>query len=258
MIKLIPLITFVKEYGMKDKIKDFFSKKKNITIMATILAVVIVAIVLYFIFRRDDEFVLNPIYDVEPEEVQELYSGMSEVSCYGGWYLNIDVDNEKNIDIQDIDNNLLIDYVFNYMDKKGLLEDEFELDLFEDAVDLLFFEELDLTDIIDEYSYGGYSYTKKNRMITRKKNECVSNMNYVSQLSGYAFNEELLSVDVNIGYLKDGILYDIEDTKLGKYDGNPENIGFMFDASPYYRFNYVKIEDNFKLESVEFNIRYTG
>ena len=243
---------------MKDKIKDFLSKKKNI-IMIIILVVVIVVIVLYFIFReKEDKFVLNPIYDVYPAEVQELYSSMVEVSCYGDWYLNIDVDNEKKVDIGDIDNNLLVDYVFSYMDKKGLLKDEFELDVFEDSVDLLFFKELDLVDMIDGYSYGGYSYTKKNRMITRKKNECVSNMNYVSQLSGYAFNEELLSVDVNIGYLKDGILYDIEDTKLGKYDGNPENIGFMFDASPYYRFNYVKIEDNFKLESVEFNIRYTG
>ena len=65
-----------------------------------------------------------------------------------------------------------------------------------------------------------------------------------------------MSIDVNIGYSIEGILYDMEDTELGDYDGNPGNIKEMFIASPYYRFNYIKMNNRYRLDSVEFNIRY--
>ena len=230
--------------------------KKNKIIFISIMILIIIFVIIFLFRKKEDKFVLNQIYSVYPDEVKELYSNMVSVSCYGDWYLNIPVDNGKKIDISKIDNNVLIDYVFSYMDKNNLLNDEIKLSKFEDVSKLLFYKDVDLVDLLDNYIYGDYVYNNDGRKIIRTYKECVSNENYVTHLYGYSFNEQVLSVDVNIGYLKNGILYDINDKKLGEYDGNPKNIGDKFLVSPYYRFNYVNVNGVYELDTVEFNIKF--
>ena len=178
-----------------------------------------------------------------------------QVSCYGDLHLDISLD-EDVVDIKNIKHNNLIDYMFSYLDKNVNLKNEFDVELIEDATKNLFADEIDLTSYINNYVYGNYSYTIKDGVVKREKTTCSSDVEYVSQLYGHSFNDKMLSVDINIGYLKDGMLYNLSDEKLGKYDGNIKLLGDLFRTSSYYRFNYVLDDDNYKLKSVEWNIRY--
>ena len=117
--------------------------------------------------------------------------------------------------------------------------------------DLYFDVELDLLNEIKEYQYGDFVYTIKRNRITRKKKECINNNNYISYLYGYSWNNDELSIDINIGYLKDNTLYDLEDNNLGEYRNDALRLFEIFNTSSYYRLNYVKKKGIFKLKSVE-------
>lgn len=239
--------------------KENIIKNKKYIIIGLIIFILmlsIVSIVLYLKVPKEEKFALSSIYSVYPEEIQEIYSNMVFVSCYGDWHLDIPVDNAKKVNIQDIKKNLLIDYVFSYMDKNNLLNDNITVEDFVKTSDLLFFNELDLVGLIDDYIYKDYMYTVKEGTITRTNTKCVSDKQYVSHLIGYSFNKKELSVDVKIGYMDKDILFDFNDKKLGKYDGDPAKLGNMFTYSPYYRFNYVSVDGKYKLNTVEFNVVY--
>lgn len=240
-----------------NKLKNFFSKKVNLvsTIIFVIILLIMIVVFLISIFRKDNKFALNPIYDVYPEEVRELYSNMVEVSCYGDLHLDISLDAGEFL-LKDVKYNNLIDYMFSYLDKEEKLSDEFSVDVIKNATDRLFADEFDFTGYINDYIYGDYKYTIRNGLVTREKASCISNNNYISQLYGYSYNEQLLSVDVNIGYLKDNILYNLSNEELGKYDGKVESLDDLFITSSYYRYNYVLHDDGYKLKSVEWNVRY--
>lgn len=237
-----------------DKLKVFFSKKINL-ISTIVFVLILLVIILVLVLKKDDKFTLNSIYNVYPEDVKALYSNMVEVSCYGDLHLDIELDNGTT-DVTSVKTNNLIDYMFSYLDKEDKLGDEFSFDIVKDATDKLFYGDIDFRDNIDKYVYGNYVYTLKNGMVTREKGTCSSDFEYVSQLYGYSFNEDMLSVDVNIGYSKNGILYDLSDKKLGEYNGDPSELGDIFINSSYYRFNYVLDGKDYKLKSVEWNVRY--
>jgi hypothetical protein len=70
-------------------------------------------------------------------------------------------------------------------------------------------------------------------------------------LYGYSVGKERLSMDVNVGYLKDGILYDYHDNNLGEYNGDVTMLPKIMDKTTFYRFIYVKENGIFKLSQVE-------
>ena len=99
---------------------------------------------------------------------------------------------------------------------------------------------------------NSYEYNYNSGKITRKKSNCVKkDIKYVSHLYGYFTNEDNLFMDVNIGYLKDGVLYDLDDNKLGSYDEDISKLSNLMQKASYYRFNYVKDKDDFKLSKIE-------
>ena len=115
---------------------------------------------------------------------------------------------------------------------------------------------MDLVQYINDFEYDEYVYNIKDNMLVRKKSKCESDIRYVSRLYGYSFGTEVLSMDVNIGYLKNGILYDLNDNKLGNYDGvNMEKLNELFKDTSYYRYNYIKKDDDYKLKSVRLKLR---
>ena len=55
--------------------------------------------------------------------------------------------------------------------------------------------------------------------------------------------------------MKDGILYNYNNKKLGEYDGDVSKLSKLTEDTSYYRVNYVKDNDKFKLVSVEWKNR---
>ena len=237
---------------MKDKIKSFFKGKNNIATVGIIALVVLLVILVAIFSRREhkDKFALNSIYDVYPEEVRNLYTNMVSVSCSGDLHVDVKLD-EKATNVSDMNKKTLLAYMFSYLDKNEKLVDDMDVSVIEDATKELFDGDIDLKSEISNYQYGNYTYTLKDKVISRKKSECKSEVFYVSKLYGYSNSVTLLSVDVNMGYSKDGKLYNFADKSLGNYSGNVEDIGERLDGGSFYRYNFVKDGKIYKLASVE-------
>lgn len=232
--------------------KDFFKEKKNVITLVVVIVLILVVVLVAVLTTREEKvrFTLNSIYDVYPEEVRELYTNMVSVSCIGDLYLDLEVDKEAT-NVENMEATNLLDYLFSYLDKEEKLKNNMDAKVVSDASYLLFYGDLNLTSKVVNYPYGEYVYTLKDGVITREKKECISNVQYVSQLYGYSYNENLLSVDVNMGYLKDGYLYDFEDKSLGAYDGKVEKLAELYAGNSFYRYNFVKDGSDYKLTSVE-------
>lgn len=238
--------------------KDFFKKKMNILIVILVFIVVIVSAILLLNKADDDDgFKLDNIYEVYPEDVQELYSNMVEVTCNGDLFVdNLLLEGEE-VKVENLDKNILLDYVLSNLSKSGMLSNKFDYSVITDATDKLLFGDINFEDIINNYSNNEYVYTLNDGEVTRKKEgECDSSVKYVSHLNGYLYNEDRLSIDVNIGYLKDGILYNLLDEKLGEYEGEIKELEDLYLTSPYYRFNYVSEDKEYKLQSIELNQKF--
>lgn len=240
---------------INEVLKKFFSKKHNV-IIGCIVLIIIIAVILFFVFfnKKDNKFALNEIYDVYPEEVRKLYSNMVSVGCNGDIHFNIKVDSGV-VDLKNIDKNNLIDYMFSYMDKNNLLNDKIEMSSFKNAEKNLFNDKLDLMDDIKTYDYGEYTYNINGSKVSRKKRECTSDVTSVLHLYGYFWYKNQLSMDINVAYMKDGILYNYNNKKLGEYDGDVSKLAKLTEDTSYYRVNYVKDNDKFKLVSVEWKNR---
>lgn len=253
--KMKSIILNFKFKDLVEKIKKFFSKKSNIVSFVVVVSIIVILFIVILLTKnKDDKFALNPMYDVYPEQVRELYANMVEVSCYGDLYFDIELDKGE-INVSDISKNNLIDYMLSHLDKDDKLVKEFKPIILKNTAKRLFYGEIDLLGQFNSYGYGGYAYTIDGDLVTRKEQECVADKKYITHLYGYSESDDRLklSIDVNIGYLIDDILYDLNDKKLGKYDGDMKKLRDLFNTSPYYRLNYVNNEDALKLYSVELN-----
>ncbi len=231
-------------------LKSFFSEKRNI-IITIIVAIIIIGLILIIVFhKKDNRFALNEIYDIYPGEVRKLYSNIVEIPCTGDLHLDDITINAEQTSIDDINKNNLLDYLFSNIDKNEGLNDKMEISLIKKRQKELFNTNLDLTETINNYQYGEYLYTIEGNKVTRKAAECKNDIKYVTFLYGYSWNNNLLSMDVNISYLKDGILYDLADNKLGSYNGDVSKLFSLTKTTSYYKFNYVKKSGDFKLDSV--------
>lgn len=235
---------------------NFWNNKKNKIIIIAI-AIVLLILVLLLVFSKkfkDNRFALNSIYDVYPEEVRELYANIVSVSCNGDLRLDVKL-NDKKTDIHDMNKNNLLDYLFSYLDKNNMLTDTIDGMLINNTGKKLFYGNINLLNSIKNYQYGDYIYDSDGNVVTRKKNTCVSTYNHVSHLYGYSWNESELSIDINVAYLKDGLLYNYSDKLLGDYNGDLAKLNDLMTNTSYYRFNYVRDGKKFKLNSVEWKSR---
>lgn len=238
-----------------NKLKNFFKNKQNIILVTGIFLCIIVVLITVIITNKNTKkFSLNSIYDVYPEEVRKIYSNIVSVSCSGDLYLGIKIENGE-VNIRDIDKTVLANYLFSYLDKNNKINNDLTIDVINNNSKKLFNGNIKFNDIMNGYSYNNYKYLIKDNSLVKEKNKCISDIKYISNLFGYSYNKKELSMDINIGYLKDGILYDLTDNELGKYDGDVKKLQELFKDSPYYRYNYIKDKDGFKLNSVKLNSR---
>ncbi len=240
-----------------DKIKNFLSKKKNLYMVLGIVVILLIVIIVAIVTKRDKSgFALDTIYDVYPAEVRELYSNMVSVSCDGDLVLGISKD-AGSIDITNIDQKVLLSYALSYLNKNKLIDKEFDKRVVDDAAARLFYGNVQLGKYIGGFTGNGYVYNvnENDDKVVREETECNSDKKYISDLFGYSYNKNELSIDVNMGYLVDDTLYDLDDNKLGKYDGNAASLRNLFSNSSHYRYTYVLERKIYKLKSVEWDSR---
>lgn len=239
--------------------KNILSQKNMIiAVVIIVLITLVIAISLTALKKEEDKNnVLNKIVDVSPDDIQIIYRNTTYISCEGDLFLNIKLDSGK-INVDQLEDKVLINYVFSLMEKDGLLNFEMDEEIFIESFHKLIDADIDLLSKIKDYKYGEYTYNynKKKNIITRKETgECTSEISYYSEIYGYTFNENLLSVDINIGYIKDDNLYGLDHTLLGEYTQD-YSITHLFEKSPYYRYNFTKKDGYYKLNSVELNKKY--
>lgn len=222
---------------------------KKIFIIGIIILIVIIFILLFG--KKNNRFVLDAIYDVNPDEIKELYSNMVNVSCKRDLSFDIEIDTGEK-DISEISSTNLLDYMFSYMDKHNLLNDKITTSTINKIEDELFDEKLKLVKSIKNYQYGDYVYNVESNKIIRKKNKCNNyNTEYVTYLYAYSYESNELSIYVNLAMLNDGMLYDFGNKKLGKYSGQVADLAKLTEDSSYYILRYDKDKNKYKLRSVE-------
>ena len=238
-------------HNILDAVKKFFSVKRNIIITAIVILIIII---LFIIFhnKKSNEFVLNEVYDIYPDEVRELYANFVDVSCSGDMHLSINVDSGA-YDINHIPKKDLLNYMFSYLDKNGMLADSITDNVIEKVQRQLFNGDVNLLSEIKAFSYGGNIYDYASGKVTKKGSKCEeSDVTYVTHLYGYYWKNDKLSIDIMVGYLKDGTLYTYDDKEMGKYDGDASKLSSLMEPASYYRISYIRYDQNkYKLSSVE-------
>ena len=228
--------------------------KRNRLVIFVVCSVIIVVTLIVFTIRIDKkkEYKLDKVYDVYPYEVRSLYQNMVDVSCGGDLELNIKP-GEGKVDIAKLDKKILLSYVFSYMDKHNMLNGSINNKIINNTADMLFSDKVKLFNNGDKFNYGDYEYTFKNNKVVRKASKCNSDKKTITYLYGYFSDEAGLSMDVLVGYLKNGILYDYDNHELGIYEDDVSKLRDMLKNASYYRYNYIKKDNIYKLSSVEWN-----
>ena len=225
-------------------------KKRNITIII-IICVILSLILVILKTTRDNRFALDRIYDVLPDEVKNLYINMVNVSCNGDIHFDVKID-EGPLDINNMNKQDLLNYLFSYLDKKELLDDKLTTEIINKTEEDLFINKLDLINDIKDYQYNNYIYNINNNKIVRKYSKCIPNdKQYVAHAFGYFHDEKNISIDMNVAYVKDDNLYDYNDKLLGKYTGIKSELSKLTESTSYYRVSYTKDNGRYKLTSIE-------
>ena len=238
-----------------EKIKKFLSIKTNlITVVVALL--IIIGIILFIVLngRSKEKFALDHIYDIYPEEVRKIYSNYVDVSCSGDLHLDIAIDSGE-VSIDKLDKKILLTYLFSNLDKENLLMDEMNDSLIRNTEKKLFAKDNNLEKEIKDFNYKEYTYNSIDGKIKRTKGECSSYTKSILHLYGYFWNKDILSIDINVAYLKEGKLYNYDNEKLGDYDGDTSKLSSLTEHTSYYRVNYVKDNGTLKLSSVEWKHR---
>ena len=238
---------------LKNKFNSL-TKRNKIIVICVLVAIIIIIWAICSYDKKDNKFALNDIYDIYPEEVKKIFYNMSEVSCTGDIHFDVEI-SKPATNATALNKKNLLDYVFSTLDKNEELTDKMDASIINNKQKELFATPVDLLADFKEYQYGEYLYTLKGDKITRKKNECKADIKYVDYLYGYSWNNNILSMDVNVAYLKDGILYDFADNKLGVYDGDASKLFGLTKLTSYYRINFIRDGDKYKLTSVEWKNR---
>ncbi len=200
--------------------------KKRILLLVGILIIIII-VVLIIVFNNQNKE--EKIKIVNYKEAEKLYQES----------------NNKCTDIQDENDSLLLYLIFSKLDKESKLSDSIPYDEYENAAKTILKID-DIPSSINNYLYDGYSYTLEDNKITREKTECTEK--YVSKIYGYSNNNDILSLYISSGYIKDGKVYNLEDIEIGDYDKN--KINKILDSGTIKIYNYKNENGSYILNSI--------
>ncbi len=211
---------------MKNK-KLNISNKKRIILLISLLVIIVVSLLIVIVFNNKED--KEKIKIVNYKEAEKLYQES----------------NNKCTDIQDENDSLLLYLIFSKLDKESKLSDSIPYDEYKNIAKTILKTE-DIPKNINNYLYDGYSYTLEENKITREKTECTEK--YVSKIYGYSNNNDILSLYISSGYIKDGKVYNLEDIEIGDYDKN--KINKILDSGTIKIYNYKNENGSYILNSI--------
>ena len=211
---------------MKNK-KLNISNKKRIILLISLLVIIVVSLLIVIVFNNKED--KEKIKIVNYKEAEKLYQES----------------NNKCTDIQDENDSLLLYLIFSKLDKESKLSDSIPYDEYENIAKTILKTD-DIPSKINNYLYDGYSYTLEENKITREKTECTEK--YVSKIYGYSNNNDILSLYISSGYIKDGKVYNLEDIEIGDYDKN--KINKILDSGTIKIYNYKNENGSYILNSI--------
>ena len=202
------------------------NNKKKLIIFIGILIIIIIVVLIIVLNNQNKE---EKIKIVNYKEAEKLYQES----------------NNKCTDIQDENDSLLLYLIFSKLDKESKLSDSIPYDEYENIAKTILKTD-DIPSKINNYLYDGYSYTLEENKITREKTECTEK--YVSKIYGYSNNNDILSLYISSGYIKDGKVYNLEDIEIGDYDKN--KINKILDSGTIKIYNYKNENGSYILNSI--------
>ena len=202
------------------------NNKKKLIIFIGILIIIIIVVLIIVLNNQNKE---EKIKIVNYKEAEKLYQES----------------NNKCTDIQDENDSLLLYLIFSKLDKESKLSDSIPYDEYENIAKTILKTD-DIPKNINNYLYDGYSYTLEENKITREKTECTEK--YVSKIYGYSNNNDILSLYISSGYIKDGKVYNLEDIEIGDYDKN--KINKILDSGTIKIYNYKNENGSYILNSI--------
>ena len=203
------------------------SNKKRIILLISLLVIIVISLLIVIVFNNKED--KEKIKIVNYKEAEKLYQES----------------NNKCTDIQDENDSLLLYLIFSKLDKESKLSDSIPYDEYKNIAKTILKTD-DIPKNINNYLYDGYSYTLEENKITREKTECTEK--YVSKIYGYSNNNDILSLYISSGYIKDGKVYNLEDIEIGDYDKN--KINKILDSGTIKIYNYKNENGSYILNSI--------
>ena len=203
------------------------NNKKKLTLFVGLLTIIIIVILIIVLLNNQDKE--EKIEIVNYKDAEKLYQ-TSDNKC---------------TDITDENDSLLLYLIFSNMDKDNKLSDNISYEEYENTAKTILKTD-DIPSSINSYLYDGYSYTLEDNKITREKTECTEK--YVSKIYGYSNNNDILSLYISSGYIKDGKVYNLEDIEIGDYDKN--KINKILDSGTIKIYNYKNENGNYILDNI--------
>ena len=203
------------------------NNKKKLTLFVGLLTIIIIVILIIVLLNNQDKE--EKIEIVNYKDAEKLYQ-TSDNKC---------------TDITDENDSLLLYLIFSKLDKDNKLSDNISYEEYENTAKTILKTD-DIPSSINSYLYDGYSYTLEDNKITREKTECTEK--YVSKIYGYSNNNDILSLYISSGYIKDGKVYNLEDIEIGDYDKN--KINKILDSGTIKIYNYKNENGNYILDNI--------
>ena len=203
------------------------NNKKKLTLFVGLLTIIIIVILIIVLLNNQDKE--EKIEIVNYKDAEKLYQ-TSDNKC---------------TDITDENDSLLLYLIFSKLDKDNKLSDNISYEEYENTAKTILKTD-DIPSSINSYLYDGYSYTLEENKITREKTECTEK--YVSKIYGYSNNNDILSLYISSGYIKDGKVYNLEDIEIGDYDKN--KINKILDSGTIKIYNYKNENGSYILNSI--------
>lgn len=203
------------------------NNKKKLTLFVGLLTIIIIVILIIVLLNNQDKE--EKIEIVNYKDAEKLYQ-TSDNKC---------------TDITDENDSLLLYLIFSKLDKDNKLSDNISYEEYENTAKTILKTD-DIPSSINSYLYDGYSYTLEDNKITREKTECTEK--YVSKIYGYSNNNDILSLYISSGYIKDGKVYNLEDIEIGDYDKN--KINKILDSGTIKIYNYKNENGKYVLDSI--------
>ena len=185
-------------------------------------------------------------------QVNKIIKTFDNESCDGAIHFKSITEYDKKYTSSELDNEALTRYVLSYLENERQLKDA-KPSTIQSMAKNLFYKPKKLE--IKNIEYKKEIYNEKKSELVKENATCNKDIKYVSSILGYTNDENHIVIDMNIGYVKDGDLYSLENIKLNKYD-KEANLQLLFTVNSYYVITYTLDDNIFKLDTVELKQKF--